>query len=654
MSGSVTASKRKSSSSGSSNGGKARSNKKGKTDSPRPAKTLTQFLAPAAGAGSDSISFASATAASRVTCPLCNHDLSGCDDAAANAHVNSCLDAPPPVSEKPKVTLQPPVAKSQTPNAATTWANIFKKPEKSAAKAEYYEDAVEAAAAEAESQSDKPAQRTCPFYKRMPNTTFTVDAFCYGKVPECTAYFLTYIAPTPSTIVTALTSICPFSHFHADHYGGLTASFSHGPIYCTPVTRNLIRERIKVADEYLHAVPMNEEVDVQGVKVTFMDANHCPGAAIILFRVPNAGHRHGTYTCHFHTGDFRAHPVMLRHPALAFHTQHAIDHLYLDTTYLKPNYAFPAQELILRLVYQLVKDVVSGKPVVVGRIIKRGGARAQPAPETGVLPRIGGALKQLFGISAQATDAADGDQYDIDDKDDVDELDLVHPADPSGDNDMFEFNPDIHLPDVFTGQPVSARRVLIVVGTYLIGKEKVFLEAARATGSKIYADDYKRRIFECLQDDQLMELYTSKPQEAQVHVVSIRNMNSDYLQNYLGTMKRQYTHLLALKPTGWTFRGPKASEIDDYTPPRVAMSDLVPVYTSPTVCIMGVPYSEHSSFYELSRFVKALNVKRVLPTVNVGSEKSRNDMDRWLREWHEAKRANGGRVISWDDPDYIA
>lgn len=64
-----------------------------------------------------------------------------------------------------------------------------------------------------------------------------------------------------------------YSHFHSDHYGGITSKFDYGPIYCSKVTSNLLSEHLKVDKQYIHALDLNKEYIIDGVKVTLIDAN---------------------------------------------------------------------------------------------------------------------------------------------------------------------------------------------------------------------------------------------------------------------------------------------------------------------------------------------------------------------------------------------
>jgi DNA cross-link repair 1A protein len=64
-----------------------------------------------------------------------------------------------------------------------------------------------------------------------------------------------------------------------------------------------------------------------------------------------------------------------------------------------------------------------------------------------------------------------------------------------------------------------------------------------------------------------------------------------------------------------------------------------------TLQLFGVPYSEHSSFFELTCFALSLNWGKMIATVNVGSERSRGKMIKWFEKWEAERRKRGKDVI---------
>jgi DNA cross-link repair 1A protein len=61
--------------------------------------------------------------------------------------------------------------------------------------------------------------------------------------------------------------------------------------------------------------------------------------------------------------------------------------------------------------------------------------------------------------------------------------------------------------------------------------------------------------------------------------------------------------------------------------------------------MFAVPYSEHSSFRELSMFCCAVEIGKIVPTVNVGSKKSREKMNKWIEKWEQVRRKGGFRLV---------
>ncbi|WCJ25293.1 DNA LIGASE 6 [Euphorbia peplus] len=170
------------------------------------------------------------------------------------------------------------------------------------------------------SPSSFPLPPSIPASKLIPNTRFLVDAFRFST-PSSVTYFLT--------------------HFHSDHYTGISPNWSHGIIFCSPLTANLLIDILKVAASFVFPLPLDESVVIDGSEVRVIDANHCPGAVQFLFKVPGKGKDSST-AMYVHTGDFRYCDLMKEDRVLSQFV--GCDAVFLDTTYCNPKFVFPCQD----------------------------------------------------------------------------------------------------------------------------------------------------------------------------------------------------------------------------------------------------------------------------------------------------------------------
>ncbi|KAG9449033.1 hypothetical protein H6P81_008998 [Aristolochia fimbriata] len=157
-----------------------------------------------------------------------------------------------------------------------------------------------------------------PRSKLIPGTRFVVDGFKHAG-DFSVSYFL--------------------SHFHSDHYTGLNSNWSKGLIFCSTTTARLLIESLKISNHLVLPLALCETVIIDGCEVTLVDANHCPGAAQFLFKVPARDGRDERYV---HTGDFRYCDSMKLQPALRQFV--GCDAVFLDTTYCNPKFVFPSQD----------------------------------------------------------------------------------------------------------------------------------------------------------------------------------------------------------------------------------------------------------------------------------------------------------------------
>ncbi|KAJ3352519.1 hypothetical protein HDU83_007938 [Entophlyctis luteolus] len=474
-----------------------------------------------------------------MQCPVCNVDLPA-DPRSASAHANACLDrdgAPVPVNE-----------------GASDRDGLIRRAKR-----------PRTSGSEAVSALPTPPARQCPWYKKVPGCGFCVDAFSYGPVPDCVAYFL--------------------SHFHSDHYMGLGPRFHNHTdtaVYCSKITANLLISQLRVRPEFVRPLPIGEPIQLGNAEVTLIDANHCPGSVIFVFRVSNLSD--SSTKTYLHTGDFRFSPtVHTANPLL----RQPFDAVYLDTTYCNPAYTFPAQQDVVAAIVDFVLAIAGPQPRRVEDVVK--GHAAATLSNKGIMQRF---------------------------------------------LEMGSVAPLVALPKANSCSAIASKRTLVCVGTYKIGKERVFKAIAAALKAKVFADKAKRTVLACLEDAELDAMLTDCPGDAVVHVVNIGDLKKESLEEKLKSLAPNFSQLVAVRPTGWTYQpaksGSKSKSDVMESQAAFSVSDINVTKASKNIYTVALPYSEHSSFTELREFVRSVDAKQIIPTVNVAKhEEMRTTFQQW-------------------------
>ncbi|KAL3698658.1 hypothetical protein R1sor_012734 [Riccia sorocarpa] len=402
-----------------------------------------------------------------------------------------------------------------------------------------------------------------PTVKRIPNTQFVVDGFRNAGLWSV-SYFL--------------------SHFHSDHYAGITNLWSKGLIFCSEITASLLKHSLQVTDSFVVPLPMGKPVIIDGCEVALVDANHCPGAVQFLFRVPGEA---GEFERYVHCGDMRYHPSMKSEPSLCDFM--GADAMFLDTTYCNPKYVFPSQQESVDYVAETIQRLMEADSAVGLETPAQQEENDRTMEERQEIQE-----EEVEDMEALEKSTSAGINTDLAGGDDQSKKKNVEDEE---DETVFS-----------RSEPVEGKSTLFLISTYVIGKEKILTAVAKRCNCLIYVTERKLAVLKCLNLENF-DVFTTDPSATNVHVAQWNFIGEtwpyfrpNFVQMEKAMKERGYKKVVGFVPTGWTYELKKKTfSVRQKGPCEIHL----------------VPYSEHSNYEELREYVGFIRPKKIIPTVGL-------------------------------------
>ena len=156
------------------------------------------------------------------------------------------------------------------------------------------------------------------------------------------------------------------SHFHSDHYEGMTKKWSNGIIIGTEITLECVQKQFETPKQYLHVIELNSPMLFIGKNdeeylVTAINAGHTPGSCCFVIE------RMSDHKKILHVGDFRFDKQLIEDVGWnTFVKDQMIDTLFLDTTYADKQYTFSSRDIVCNDIAKKMQEELGNTLIVVG------------------------------------------------------------------------------------------------------------------------------------------------------------------------------------------------------------------------------------------------------------------------------------------------